>query len=540
MADENGANGAMDQPSTGSHYDAIVVGAGHNGLIAAGYLAKAGKKVLVLERRDIIGGATVTEEFWPGWRLSTCSYVCNLLLPEVVKDLELRRFGYEIRPFDPQYFVPFLDGSHFMSFLDGRKTREQIAKFSGRDVVAYDAYWAMWDRIIERMRPLLLKPAPGWAEIERRFSGPQGLEDWRTLTMKPIVEVLEGFFESEQIKAPLSTGGVIGVNAGPRTPGTAYVKYHHLIGSVGGHQGAWGYVRGGMGAVAGALAGFGRERGVEIATGSEVAEIEILDGVARGVRTLDGRTYRADVVLSNADPQRTFLGMVGEARLPEEFAAGVKRIRSKGSVVKVLLGLGELPDFTAMPGTTVGPQHTGGIVINPSVDWLETAWDDCKRGHPSRRPFMDCYIQTATEEGLAPAGKHTLSLFVQYAPYDLAEGTWDERRDEIGNNIVDTLAMFAPNIRGAIEQMEVLGPPDIERIVGITGGNIFHGEIMPDQMFQFRPVPGFSDYRTPVDGLYLCGAGAWPGGAVFGAPGRNCAIEVVADLGGGAGTVAAD
>ncbi len=534
------ANGTTVSPASGSRYDAIVVGAGHNGLIAAGYLARAGKKVLVLERRSVIGGATVTEEFWPGWKLSTCSYVCNLLLPEVVEDLELRRFGYDIRPFDPQYFVPFLDGSSFMSFLDGRKTREQIAKFSQRDVAAYDAYWAMWDRILERMRPLLLQPAPGWAEIERRFSGPQGLEDWRTLTMKSIVEVLEGFFESEQIKAPLSTGGVIGVNAGPRTPGTAYVKYHHLIGSVGGHQGAWGYVRGGMGAIADALAGFGRERGVEIATGSEVAEVEILDGVARGVRTLDGRTYRADVVLSNADPQRTFLGMVGETRLPAEFAAGVKRIRSKGSVVKVLLGLGELPDFTAMPGTTVGPQHTGGIVINPSVDWLETAWDDCKRGHPSRRPFMDCYIQTATEEGLAPAGKHTMSLYVQYAPYDLAEGTWDGRRDEIGANIVDTLAMFAPNIPGAIEHMEVLGPPDIERIVGITGGNIFHGEIMPDQMFQFRPVPGFADYRTPVDGLYLCGAGAWPGGAVFGAPGRNCALAVLADLSGGADTVAAD
>jgi phytoene dehydrogenase-like protein len=529
-----------DWPADAGRYDAIVVGAGHNGLIAAGYLAKAGKKVLVLERREIVGGATVTEEFWPGWMLSTCSYVCNLLLPEVVEDLELRRFGYDIRPFDPQYFVPFLDGSHFMSSLDGRKTRQQIAKFSQHDVVAYDAYWAMWDRILERMKPLLLKPAPGWAEIEGRFGGAQGLEDWRTLTMKSIVEVLEEYFESEQIKAPLSTGGVIGVNAGPRTPGTAYVKYHHLIGSVGGHQGAWGYVRGGMGSIANALAGFGRERGVEIATGSEVAEVEILDGVARGVRTVDGRTYRADVVLSNADPQRTFLGMVGEGRLPEAFAASVKRIRAKGSVVKVLLGLGELPDFTAMPGTVVGPQHTGGIVINPSVDWLETAWDDCKRGHPSRRPFMDCYIQTATEEGLAPAGKHTMSLYVQYAPYDLAEGTWDGRRDEIGKTIIDTLVLFAPNISGAIEHMEVLGPPDIERIVGITGGNIFHGEIMPDQMFQFRPVPGFADYRTPVDGLYLCGAGAWPGGAVFGAPGRNCALEVLADLGSEAGALAAD
>jgi phytoene dehydrogenase-like protein len=518
-------------PQEGTRYDAIVVGAGHNGLIAAGYLAKAGKKVLVLERRSIIGGATVTEEWFPGYRLSTCSYVCNLLLPEVIADLELEQHGYDVRPFDPQYFVPFPDGSYFMSYLDGRKTRKQIAKFSQRDVAGYDAYWAMWDRILERMRPLLLQPAPTWDQIEARFSGPQGQEDWRTLSRKSIAELLDEYFESEQIKAPLSTGGVIGVNAGPLTPGTAYVKYHHLIGSIGGHQGAWGFVRGGMGSIPKAIAAFDREHGVEIATESEVAEIEIQDGSARGVRTIDGRRYRADVILSNADPSRTFLGMVGESHLPAEFADGVKRIKVKGSVVKVLMALGELPDFTAMPGTSVGPQHTGGIVINPSVEYLETAWDDCKRGHPSRRPFMDCYIQTATEEGLTPPGKHSMSLFVQYAPYDLAEGTWDERRDEIGANIIDTLATFAPNIPNAIEHLEVLGPPDIERIIGITGGNIFHGEILPDQMFGYRPVPGYSDYRTPVDRLYLCGSGAWPGGAVFGAPGRNCALEALRDLG---------
>lgn len=518
-------------PPSGSHYDAIVVGSGHNGLIAAAYMAKAGKSVLVLERRAIIGGATVTEEFFPGYRLSTCSYVCNLLLPEVIRDLELARHGYDVRPFDPQYFVPFPDGRYFMSFLDGRKTREQIAKFSRRDVAAYDAYWEMWDRIVARMRPLLLNPAPTWDQIEARFHGPQGQEDWRTLTRKSIAEVLDEYFESPEIKAPLSTGGVIGVNAGPLTPGTAYVKYHHLIGSVAGHQGAWGFVRGGMGSIPKAIAAFGREHGLQIATDSEVAEIEMQDGAAKGVRTVDGRHYRADIILSNADPTHTFLGLVGESRLPAEFAAGVKRLKVKGSVVKVLMALGELPNFTALPGTTVGPQHTGGIVINPSVDYLETAWDDCKRGRPSRRPFMDCYIQTATEEGLTPPGKHTMSLFVQYAPYDLAEGTWDERRAEIGANIIDTLAEFAPNVPNAIEHVAVLGPPDIERIIGITGGNIFHGEILPDQMFGYRPVPGYADYRTPVDRLYLCGSGAWPGGAVFGAPGRNCAIEALRDLG---------
>ena len=521
---------ASESPPSGSRYDAIVVGSGHNGLIAAAYLAKAGKSVLVLERRPVIGGATVTEEPFPGYRLSTCSYVCNLLLPEVIRDLELTRHGYDVRPFDPQYFVPFPDGSSFMSFLDGRKTREQIAKFSQRDVAAYDAYWEMWDRIVERMRPLLLQPAPTWDQIEARFGGAQGQEDWRTLTRKSIAELLDEYFESEQIKAPLSTGGVIGVNAGPMTPGTAYVKYHHLIGSLDGHRGAWGFVRGGMGSIAEAIAASAREHGAAIAVDSEIAEIETAGGSAKGVRTVDGRRYEAEIVLSNADPTRTFLSMVGESRLPAAFADGIKRLKVKGSVVKVLLALGELPNFTALPGTEIGPQHTGGIVINPSVDYLETAWDDCKRGHPSRRPFMDCYIQTATEDGLAPPGKHTMSLFVQYAPYDLAEGTWHERRGEIGANIIDTLAMFAPNITTAIEHMEVLGPPDIERVIGITGGNIFHGEILPDQMFGYRPVPGFSDYRTPIDRLYLCGSGAWPGGAVFGAPGRNCAIEALRDL----------
>ncbi len=512
-----------------TNYDAIVIGAGHNGLIAAAYLARAGKRVLVLERRGVIGGAAVTEEAFPGYNLSTCSYVCNLLLQEVIDDLDLVRHGYSIRPFDPTYFCPFPDGSHFMSFLDGKKTREQIAKFSKKDVVAYDAYWAMWDRILERMRPLLLKSAPSMSEIEQAFDGPQGLDDWKTLTQRSIAEVLDYYFESDQIKAPLSTGGVIGVNAGPQTPGTAYVKYHHLIGKVGGVQGAWGFVTGGMGSVSNAIAASAVEHGATILTDAEVAEIDISQGSASGVRLLDGRRFSARTVLSNADPHRTYLQMTGEANLPADFAEGVKRIKHKGSVVKVLLGLGELPDFTALPGTAVGPQHTGGITINPSIDYLETAWDECKRGLPSSKPFMDCYIQTATEDGLAPPGKHTLSMFVQYAPYDLAEGDWDSRRDEIGAKIIATLADYAPNLPSIIEHMQVIGPPDIERIMGITGGNIFHGEILPDQMFANRPVPGYSGYESPVEGLYLCGSGAWPGGGVFGAPGRNCALTVLGE-----------
>jgi phytoene dehydrogenase-like protein len=514
----------------GGRYDAIVLGSGHNGLISAAYVARAGKQVLVLERREVIGGATVTEEIWPGYRLSTCSYVCNLLLPEVIRDLNLKRYGYDVRPFDPQHFVPFPDGRFLMSFLDEAKTKAHISKFSKKDVVAYDAYWAMWDRIIARMRPLLAGSPPTTDDIERAFDGPQGEGDWQTLTEKSIAEVLDGFFESEEVKAPLCVGGVIGTNAGPRTPGTAYVKYHHTIGNLDGHQGAWGYVRGGMGAVAQAIASSAREHGAEVLTDAEVAEIEVKDGAARGVHLQDGRTFEADVVLSNADPHRTYLGMVGEEYLPAELVEGLRKLRVKGSVVKVLLALGELPDFAALPGKEVGPQHMGAIIINPSVDYLQRAWEDCEQGRPSEKPFMEAYIQSTTEDGLAPEDKHTMSLFCQYAPYDLSEGTWEERREEIGANIIETFAEYAPNLPGAIEHVEVLGPPDIEERIWITGGNIFHGEILPDQMFEGRPVPGYAGYRTPVENLYLCGSGTWPGGAVFGAPGRNCALEVLADL----------
>jgi phytoene dehydrogenase-like protein len=512
---------------TDVRYDAIVVGSGHNGLIAAAYLAKAGRKVLVLERRRVIGGATVTEEPWPGYRISTCSYVCQLLLPEIIRDLDLVCHGYDVRPLDPQYFIPFPDGRYMISHLDAEKTADEIAKFSRKDVAAYDAYWAMWDRIIARMRPLLDLPSPTPQAIERAFDGPEGEEDWRTLTQKSVAGVLDEYFESEELKAVLCVGGVIGTNAGPRTPGTAYVKYHHILGKIAGHQGAWGYVRGGMGAVSQAIASSAREAGVEILTNAEVAGIDIRDGAARGVHLLDGRSFEAGVILSGADPHRTYLGMVGEKHLPDDLVEGVKGMRVEGSVVKVLLALGELPDFAALPGKDIGPQHTGGIVINPSVDSLQGAWEECERGEPSGHPFMDGYIQSATEDGLAPPGKHTMSLFCQYAPYRLAEGTWEERREEIGRNIVRTLGEYALNLPGAVEGMEVLGPPDIEERIGITGGNIFHGEILPDGMFSGRPVPGYGGYRTPIENLYLCGAGTWPGGAVFGAPGRNCATEVL-------------
>jgi phytoene dehydrogenase-like protein len=508
-------------------YDAIVIGAGHNGLIAAGYLARADKHVLVLERRSIIGGATITEEHFPGYKLSTCSYVCGLLLPEVVRDLAMTRYGFEVRPFDPQYFTPFPDGRYLMTFLNDQKTKAHIARFSSRDAEQWDRYWAMWNRIVTRVRPLLLGPAPTFAQLAAQFDGPDGNDDLKTLLERSIADVLDRYFESDQVKAPLCTGGVIGCNLGPRSPGSAYVKFHHLMGAIDGHQGAWGFVRGGMGSIPKALAGYALDHGVTILTNAEVKEVDISNGAAHGVRLLDGRRFLADTVLSSADPHRTFLGMVGERHLPPTFVEAVRNIRAKGSVVKVLLGVGELPNFTALPGTGVGLQHTGGIMINQSVDALERAWEDCKAGKPSERPFIDCYIQSATEAGLAPPGKHAMSLFAQYAPYDLAEGDWVTRKEEIGRNIIATLADYAPNLPHAIEHVKVLGPRDVEADIGITGGNIFHGEITPDQQFANRPVPCWSGYVTPIERLYLCGSGAWPGGAVFGAPGRNAALDAI-------------
>ena len=508
--------------------DVIVIGAGHNGLIAAAYLAKSGKQVAVLERRSVIGGATVTEEHFPGYNLSTCSYVCSLLLPEVVRELDLVKHGYDVRPFDPQIFAPQLDGRYFMSFLDSADTRRDLLKFSKNDADAWDAYWAHWERIIESAWPLIMGPPPTLSDLEAAFDRPGGEEDLRLLLFGSVADFLDRYFESDEIKGPLSTGGVIGSNLGPRSPGSAYVKFHHLLGNLDGHRGGWGYVRGGMGAIANAIARSGRDHGVEILTDAEVAEIDLDNGRATGVRLTDGRRIAADRIVSTADPTRTFLGMVNERDLPGPFVEGIKAMKTKGSVVKVLLGLGELPDFTACPGISVGPQHTGGIMICPSVDYVERAWQDAAHGRPSERPFMDCYIQSATEDGLAPPGKHTLSMFVQYAPYDLAEGTWESEREAIGRNIVETFAEYAPNLPNSIEHISVLGPPDIESEIGITGGNIFHGEITPDQMFSYRPAAGQRSYESPVEGLYIGGSGIWPGGAVFGAPGRNCAHEIIA------------
>ena len=527
-------------------YDAIVVGAGHNGLVTAGYLARAGRKVLVLERRELVGGACVTEELWPGYRVSTAAYLVSLMQERVVRDLELRRFGYDVLPKDPAYFAPYLDGRHLFMYADQRRTCEALAAFSKRDAERYPGYERFIERVASFVEPMLLQTPPnlpprsaadaaalgrlGWQMVRRP---PSELGELARMFTASAREILDDWFESDELKLALATDGVIGTNGGPSSPGTAYVLLHHVMGGVAGVRGLWGFVRGGMGALTEALRRSAETRGVEVKTGVEVARIDIRDGRAVGVVTADGTEHRAGVVVSNADPKRTFLGLVGRACLPPEFAQQIDAYRCEGSSFKINLALGELPSYAAVPGTELGPQHRGTTHICASLDALERAWDDAKYGAPSREPLLEITIPSAYDPSLAPPGKHVMSIFAQYAPYRLRDGAagfsaWDDdARSAFVERALSLLEQYAPNIRGAVEHVHALSPLDLEREYGLTGGNIFHGDLRLDQLFALRPVAGWARYATPIDGLYLCGSGTHPGGGVTGAPGHNAARTIL-------------
>jgi phytoene dehydrogenase-like protein len=522
-------------------YDAIVVGAGHNGLVTAGYLARAGWKVLVLERRGLVGGACVSEPVWPGYTVSTAAYLVSLLQEKVVRDLELRRFGYEVLPKDPAYFAPLHDGRHFFMYADQRRTCEAIAQFSERDAERYPAYEAFVERLASFVEPMLLEAPPNVPPRSPADLAALGKLGARLLQLKPrevgelarmfsssARDVLDGWFESEELKLALATDGVIGTNGGPSTPGTAYVLLHHVMGGVGGVRGLWGFVRGGMGALSEALKRSAQAYGAEIRTDAEVAHIEMRDGAAIGVVLANGDAFRARVVISNADPKRTFLGLVGRAHLEPQFARQIDLFRCEGSSFKINLALGELPSYSALPGTTLGPQHRGTTHICASLDSLERAWDEAKFGAPSTEPLLEITIPTAYDPSLAPDGKHVMSIFAQYAPYSLREGEWDDgTRQAFVDRCIALLAEYAPNIRSAVEGVYGLSPLDLEREFGLTGGNIFHGDLGLDQLFAFRPVAGWARYATPIDNLYLCGSGTHPGGGVTGAPGHNAAKQIL-------------
>ena len=528
-----------------SRYDVVVIGAGHNGLVAAAYLAAAGRSVLVVERREVVGGACVTEEVWPGYRVSTAAYLCGLLHPAVIRDLDLERYGYEILPKDPAFFSPFPDGRSLFVWKDDIQTAREIGRFSQRDAAIYPEYEALLARLGAFVEPWLLRTPPDI--LRRNASDISGLLRfaWQAVRLPPrdlvhVVRIatqsardfLDGWFESPELKASLATDGVIGARGGPSTPGTAYVLFHHCMGQAAGKRGLWGFVRGGMGGVSDAIAGACRARGVEIRTGTEVERIAVRGERASGVVLRGGEEITAGVVVSNADPKRTFLHLVPPGMLPDTFTREVAGIRTDGVAMKINLALRGLPDFRARPGGTLGPQHRATIHIGPTMEYIDRAWADAQVGRPSAEPFLEVTIPTTYDASLAPPGAHLMNVFVQYAPYRLAEGTWDQLRERYADRVVATLAAYAPNIPDLITHRQVVSPADLERDFALTGGDIFHGEMTLDRLFFMRPIPGWAQYRTPLSGLYLCGSGTHPGGGVMGAPGHNAAREILRERGG--------
>jgi phytoene dehydrogenase-like protein len=511
-------------------WDAIVIGAGHNGLVASAYLARGGRRVLALERRAIVGGACVTEEFHPGFRTSTFSYATSLLHPRIIRDLDLARHGLRLIAKNPTYFVPFPDGEHLFLWAETERSQQEIARFSPRDAAAYPRFLQFWEEATWLWDETVLAPPPSLSELGAMFGTPEREEVYRRLFTLSIAEILDLYFEDDRVKAILSTSGIIGSRLGVRTPGSAWIWYLHNIGMALGERGRWGYARGGQGAVTGAIAAAAREAGVEIRTDAEVARILVEHDRVVGVELTSGETLRAGVVLSNADPKRTFLQMVEPRYLPESFRDRVAQIRMNGVSFKLNLALSELPDYLALPGRHPGPQHQATMNVAPSMEYLEAAWRDAEEGRASREPWIEAYIATTLDDTLAPPGRHIMSIFAQYAPYHLASGSWESERDRFADRCLATLARYAPNLPDAVLARDAISPLEIERRLGLTEGHIFQGECTPDQLFSLRPLPGLSRYHTPLPGLYLCGAGAHPGGCVMGAPGHNAAQAVLADL----------
>jgi phytoene dehydrogenase-like protein len=517
-------------------YDAIVVGGGHNGLVTACYLARAKWKVLVLERRYVVGGACVSEETWPGYSVSTAAYVNSLFRPEIIADLKLRDYGFEPIERNPASFSPFLDGRYLMLGTGSSKDVEEISKFSKRDAENYPKYEAMLERVASVVEPTLTQVPPNLIHPKLHQLLEMGKMGKALQKLGPAmgeaVEVLTGaarpildrWFESEELKGTIATDAIIGAFMAPSMPGTAYVLFHHVMGETNGKRGVWSYVKGGMGGLTQALARAGKDLGVEIRTDAEVAKILTKNGRVTGVALQNGDEFYAGKVASGVDCHVTFQKLVDAAELPPAFNDAVARISYSSASCKINVALERLPSFSALPGHEAGPQHRGTVHLCPDQDFIERAYDDAKFGKMSAQPVVECTMPTSLDPTVAPPGKHLMSMFTQYAPYALADGPWtDARRNEYADRCFDIVEQYAPGFKDSVIDRQILTPVDLETTFGLTGGSIFQGAMPLHQLFAFRPVPGFASYNTPIKGLYMCGAATHPGGGVMGASGWNAA-----------------
>jgi phytoene dehydrogenase-like protein len=533
-------------------FDCVVIGGGHNGLVTAAYLAKAGKSVCVLERRAVLGGCSATETLWPGYRVSTAAYVISLFLPEIIQQLRLNDYGLNILPRSPSSYTPLPDGRSLLMGPDQSATLREIAKFSERDAQAFPRYEAMLERVAGVIEPILSQTAPDPLPVptsQRRITAGKRLRDaarlWELYRMlgrlggdlQDAIELmtaaaqplLKRWFETEVLRATLATDAIIGAFAPPSAPGTAYVLLHHVMGSAGGARGIWGYVQGGMGGLADALEGACRDLNVTIRREMAVQRILAKAGRVQGVQLSDGTVIEATTVASSIDAHQTFRRLCQPEHLPDAFLTAIDHIDYSSASAKINLALSEPPDFLADPFSGIAPHHHGTMHIGPDLDTIERAYDDAKYGRPSTEPILEMTLPSAVDPSVAPSGKHVMSIFVQYAPYQLAEGSWDDHKEDFADRCIQLLARYAPNVPAAIEHRQILSPLDLERTFGLTGGNIMQGSMGLNQLFFLRPVPGWADHRTPLRGLYLCGAASHPGGGVMGACGRNAAREILRD-----------
>jgi len=525
--------------TTNNRYDAIVVGGGHNGLVAAAYLARGGKKTVVLERRPLVGGAAVTEEIFPGFKFSVFSYVVSLLRPEIIRDLELPKHGLQILPLESTV-TPLDNGDYLAGWADPDETREELARHSPRDAESAVLFGRLMQHMAMAVKPILgmIPPDPtslapsdlkGLVKLGghmRSLGGDRFHALYKLMTMSSA-DYLDEWYEFDPLKATKSASGIIGVFLGPRSPGSAYVLLHHYMGEIDGAFRAWGFQKGGTGAISESIARAARALGAEVRTNAAVERVIVRDGRATGVALANGDEVSAPIIVSGLDPRRTLLEMVSPNDLPNELVETVQRYKFRGSSGKVNLALSGLPDFTCMPG--VGRHLRGAMSISPSLEYLERAYDDAKYGSFSRNPYMDIVIPSMIDPGMAPPGKHVMSIFVQYAPYDLKGGWTDAQREAFGDAVVKTLARYAPNLESLIIGRQVLTPADIERITGLSEGNIFAGELALQQMFFLRPAQQWAKYRTPIRGYWQCGAGTHPGGGIMGASGRLAALQILGE-----------